>query len=134
MKPMTHVALEKGVDSRTPDSYRSEVFIRETANFWITANGTKYRKPDGYMLGDCPMYEIIPASIKPLPTHTATLVKNEKVENSKVKDDFNKTVSLWEEGDNYRTIYNTFYKKSDGYPTQPERPVKLDILSINPFK
>ena len=131
MKP-THIALKKGCDARTPDGYRSEVLIRETDKFWITDKGTKYRKPDGEMLGDWPMYEIIPQSIKPLPTHTATLVKNEKVDNPKVKDDFNKTVSLWKEGDNYRTIYNTFYKQ-DGYPQVPDRPAKLDTSTIKLF-
>jgi len=66
---MTHVALEKGCDARIPDGYRREVLIRETANFWITAKGTKYRKPNGETPGNWPMYEIIPQSIKPLLTH-----------------------------------------------------------------
>ena len=132
MKPVTHIALEKGCDARTPDSYRREVLIRETDNFWISQTGHKYRKPNGESCGTWPMYELIPQSIKPLPTHTATLVKNEKVDNPKVKDAFSKQVSLWKEGDNYRTIYNTFYKQ-DGYPQVPDRPAKLDASTIKPF-
>ena len=132
MKP-THIALEKGVDARTPDSYRREVLIRETTNFWIGKYNTKYRKPDGHTLGNWPLYAIIPQSIKPLPTHTATLIKNEKMDNPKVKDGFSKQVSLWEEGDNYKTIYNTLYQKNDGYPVVTDRPAKLDMSTVKPF-
>jgi hypothetical protein len=130
MKP-THIALEKGCDARTPDNYRGEILIRESKNFWITSTGHKYRKPNGRGLGTWPMFELIPQSIKPLPAYTATLVKNDKVVSPNTN--FKKQVSLWDEGDNYRTIYNTFYRKTDGYPTVPDRPVKLELSTVKQF-
>jgi len=122
------------VDARTPDSYRREVLLRETKNFWVNTSGVKYRRPDGHCTGNWPMYRLITESVKPLPTHTATLVKNDKAgEPNTVKDDFRKAVSLWDEGDAYRTIYNTTYKKADGYPNASGKPVRLEMESIKPF-
>ena len=132
MKKTTHVALIRGCDARTPDNYRAEVFLRETKNFWITSKGIKYKKPDGSGLGDWPMSCIILQSIKPLPTHTATLVKNEKVQDEKIAADFNKKINLWNIGLMYQTIFLTCYSK-DGYPVVTNRPVKIDTNTIQPF-
>lgn len=132
MKLPTHIAYEKGCDGRTSDNYRREVFIRETKNFWITDKGTKYNKSYGKTLGDWPMYKIVLESIKPLPTHTATLLKNEKVDNPNVKDDFIKCSYLWENKDTYISMSMNPYSK-DGYPIRLGNPVKLDISTIKPF-
>ena len=132
MKPPTHIAYEKGCDNRTPDNYRREVFIRETKNFWITTKGMKYHKHNGSCLGDWPTYKIILESIKPLPTYTATLFKNEKVDNPNVKDDFIKRSYLWEDKDTYKSMSMNSYEK-DGYPVNPNNPIKVDIKTIQPF-
>ena len=132
MKPPTHIAYEKGCDARTPDNYYREVFIRETKNFWITTKGTKYNKSYGRTLGNWPMYKIILESIKPLPTYTATLLKNEKVDKPNVKDDFIKNIHLWENKYTYITLSTNSYGK-DGYPVNPDNPVKIDIKTIKPF-
>jgi hypothetical protein len=127
----THIALKRGCDARTHDKYRKEVFIRETKNFWVDTSGRKYRKPSGYNTGDWPMYCIIPQSILPLPTYTANLVKNDKMEGK--DNDFSKQISLWDDGTIYHTVWGTTYFK-DGYPTAPTRTVKIDISSIKPFQ
>ena len=132
MKTPTHIAYEKGCDRRTSDNYRRIVFVRETKNFWITAKGTKYNKSHGVTLGDWPMYEIVLESIKPLPTYTATLLKNEKVDNPNVKDEFIKRSYLWEDKDTYKSMSMNSYEK-DGYPVNPDNPVKVDIKTIKPF-
>jgi len=132
MKLPTHIAYEKGCDNRTPDNYRRIVLVRETKNFWITAKGTKYKKSHGVTLGNWPMYEIVLKSIKPLPTYTATLLKNEKVDNSNVKDDFIKCSYLWENKDTYMSMSSNYYYK-DGYPIMPDNPIKVDIKTIKPF-
>jgi len=64
-KRYTHTGIISGQDSRSPSGYRVRCSLRETQNFWITTNGTKYRKADGQGTGDWPMYSLDLATIKP---------------------------------------------------------------------
>jgi hypothetical protein len=61
----THIGIIRGQDSRTPSGYKVKCSLRETRNFWITTNGTKYRKADGQGTGDWPMTMLDLDTIKP---------------------------------------------------------------------
>lgn len=63
---LTHVGIVRGSDRRTPDGYCYRAKLRETANFWVTEKGTKYRKKTGSALGSWPMYRLDITTIKPL--------------------------------------------------------------------
>jgi hypothetical protein len=133
MKPMTHMAIEKGCDSRVPQNYHRTVFIRETKNFWITEKGTKYKKTYGTIVGsDWPMYEIVLESIQPLANFKAVIVKNEKSDIKTIPNDFRKVAYLWDCKDTFKTITGVTYHK-DGYPTNIQHPIKIDVSTIKPL-
>lgn len=49
MKPLTHIGRVENWNYGKPHSW--DVTLRETAKFWVDANGTKYRKTDGRPAG-----------------------------------------------------------------------------------
>ena len=64
-KKYTHTGQLLG-DARTGDKSPT-VKLRETANFWVSDTGRKYRKSDGWPPGeDWPVYSLIIGSIKPI--------------------------------------------------------------------
>lgn len=65
-KKMTHIGIKVGCDSRTHDSFKLQISLRETKNFWIDLHGVKYRKGTGRTTDDWPMYKILIDSIKPI--------------------------------------------------------------------
>jgi hypothetical protein len=132
MKPITHMAIEKGCDSRTPEKYSRTVFIRETKNFWVTEKGSKYRKESGRGMGDWPMFKIVIESIQPLANFKAVMVKNEKSDNKTIPNDFKKETYLWDCQDTFKRITGVTYHK-DGYPTNIQHPVKIDVSTIKPI-
>lgn len=65
MKKLTHIGVCRGVDSRTPD-IAFKICLRETKLYWVSKNGTKFKKKNGNAVGDWPMYGLYLNSIKPL--------------------------------------------------------------------
>ena len=65
---MTHTGNLVGCDVRMPTDYRRRISLRETANFWITEHGTKYRKTTGYRTGDdgFSLYRLDLDSVEPI--------------------------------------------------------------------
>ena len=61
----THTATLIGADSRTPDGYTRIAGVRETKLYWV-AFGMKYKKTNGWGIGDWPMYKIDLSTIKPI--------------------------------------------------------------------
>ena len=60
-RKMTHIG-------RVDYSYRekpSSIELRETANFWVSSGGTKYRKKDGCIVANWPTQYLDLKSIKP---------------------------------------------------------------------
>jgi len=64
IKTFTHMGVQVGSDNRTSDSYKRNIYLRETKNFFVTRHGEKYNK-EGIGLGDWPMYRL--TEITPLP-------------------------------------------------------------------
>jgi len=68
----THTGIIEGCDSRTKPDSKYTVNLRETKNFWVTVgskgvgDGTKYRKHDGWGVGDFPMYSLDIKTISPI--------------------------------------------------------------------
>ncbi len=64
-RTMTHKGYLVGTDSRTPDTFKMLVNLRETKMFWITEYDTKFRKATGRVVGtDWPMHCLDLGSIK----------------------------------------------------------------------
>jgi hypothetical protein len=63
----THTGIVLGCDNRTRDGYQCKEILRETANFWVTKHGTKYRKHTGSAAGggSFPMFRLDVTTIKP---------------------------------------------------------------------
>jgi len=51
-KKMTHKGYEVAANSTFPKGFKRDVELRETKAFWITKQGTKYRKATGDFVGD----------------------------------------------------------------------------------
>ena len=69
---LTHSAIKKGCDARTPRDWRARVKVRETKLYWIDKFGHKYSKKwNGRGTGNWPMYRLDLDSIRPLPSEEA---------------------------------------------------------------
>lgn len=66
-KKTTHIGLLTGNDRRTPKDTKFWVELRQTKNYWITEHGTKYRKRDGWGVGEYPLYSLELKTIKDKP-------------------------------------------------------------------
>ncbi len=70
-KKMTHIGDLIG-DARAPG--RHQVLLRETKHFWVTKNGSKYRKGGfGSRAGNItwPLYHLDLNSIRPIDEHSS---------------------------------------------------------------
>ena len=57
-KKMTHKAVMQGQDARTSGMKPRWIRLRETKLFWVSQNGTKYRKTYGTQATEWPLYFI----------------------------------------------------------------------------
>lgn len=63
-KKTTHTGVLKGNDNRTARNCSFQVKLRETKIYWITEKGGKYKKKNGWGMGDWPLYSLDLNSIK----------------------------------------------------------------------
>jgi len=96
----THVGIEKGADNRTSPDYKQKVNLRETKRYWITEEGSKYKKTTGRGLGDWPMYSLDLNSVESKNNLKATL-KTEVSGGYTVYEGGQKVGSIVEIGDQY---------------------------------
>ena len=56
----THTAYLVGCDSRTPEGYKRLLNLRATKTLWISKDGGKYKKTNGYPSprANWPMYRL----------------------------------------------------------------------------
>jgi len=67
-KTFTHTGIVEGISSCVPKGYKYTVKLRELKTCWVTDGGKKYRKRNGWPVGDTwAHYALDIKSIKPIP-------------------------------------------------------------------
>jgi hypothetical protein len=63
---LTHEGILEGNDARSKPGTKIKVKLRETKRYWVTEGGNKYRKDNGWGVGQWPMYTLVVATVIPV--------------------------------------------------------------------